>query len=84
MFLQQANVILAVTNSIGKIKIKEFDSSVRNSHIHWIQAFGKYRKLKSSIHWSLAHIIQMLCLNQGYSLAEKSENSSEATVHTDT
>ena len=42
--------------------------------------FGKYRKLKSSIHWTLGHVIQFISMNSGYSLAEMSENSVEATI----
>ena len=80
LFLQQANVILTVTNSIGRIKLKQFESYVTQAHIHWITAFGKYRKLKSSIHWSLGHVIELLRKNHGYNLAERSENSLEATI----
>ena len=80
LFLQQANVILTVTNTIGKINIKAFEDYVKKAHCLWINPFGNYRKLKSSIHWSLGHIIQLLCINDSYSLAEKSENSLEATI----
>ena len=75
LFLQQANVILTVTNLIGKVRIKAFENFVKIAHCHWINAFGKFRKLKSSIHWSLGHIIELLCKSDSYSLAEKSENS---------
>ena len=42
LFLQQANIILNVTNSIGKIKIKEFESYIKIAHCHWINAFGHF------------------------------------------
>ena len=80
LFLQKANVILNVTNSIGNIRIKEFESYVKAAHCHWISAFGQYRKIKSSIHWSLGHIIELLCKNNCQSLAEKSGNSLEAAI----
>ena len=54
--------------------------NIKNTYVHLINAFGSYRKVKSSIHWSLGHIIELLILNRGYSLAEKSENSLEATI----
>ena len=45
----------------------------------WIEAFGQYRKLKNSIHWTLGHVIELITKNYGYSLAE---NSLEATIKT--
>ena len=80
LFLQQANVILYVCNSIGKINIKAFDDYIKSAYCHWIKTFGKYRKLKSSIHWTLGHVIQFIYMNSGYSLAEMSENSVEAII----
>ena len=48
----------------------------------WIEAFGQYRKLKNSIHWTLGHVIELITKNYGYSLAERSKNSLEATIKT--
>ena len=69
-----------VCNSIGKINVKAFDDYIKSAYFHWIKTFGKYRKLKSSIHWTLGHVIQFISMNSGYSLAEMSENSVEAII----
>ena len=34
--------------------------------------------MKSSIHWTLGHVIKFISMNSGYSLAEMSENIVEA------
>ena len=59
-FLKEAHVILSVTNSIGKVNVPEFRDFVRNAYIHWIQDFGKLRKLKKSIHWTLGKMKALL------------------------
>ena len=79
-FFQEAHVILSVTNSIGKINCQKFGDYVKQAYVHWIEAFGKFRHLKNSLHWSLGHVVEMLALNGGYSLAENSENSVEASI----
>ena len=33
LFMEQANVILTVTNSIGKIKIKPFETYIKKTHV---------------------------------------------------
>ena len=73
-------VICNVTNSIGKIKVKKLDEFVKNAYEHWITSFGKFRTLKSSLHWTLGHVTQLIAMNNGYSLAEISENSLEALI----
>ena len=80
LFLKQANIILSVTNTIGKVKVGKFREFVKNSYIHWITAFGKWRCLKKSIHWTLAHVAELIEKNDSYSLAEISENSLEALI----
>ena len=59
---------------------KTFDDYIESAYFHWIKTFGNYRKLKSSIHWTLGHVIQFISMNSGYSLDEMSENSVEATI----
>ena len=76
-FLDQASVIIGVTNRIGKINVQESQKYVHNSHRHWIDSFKKFVHLKSSIHWTMAHIAELIAKNQGYTLAEVSENSFE-------
>ena len=39
LFLQQANVILYVCNSIGKINIKAFDDYIKSAYCNWIKTF---------------------------------------------
>ena len=80
LMLQQAFVITHVMNTIGMIDVSKFDAYVKNAYVHWIKSFGKWRTLKSSIHWTLAHLCQLIALNNGFSLAEYSENSIEATI----
>ena len=38
LFMEQANVILTVTNSLGKIKIKPFETYIKKAHVHWMNA----------------------------------------------
>ena len=80
LMLQQAYVITHVMNIIGLINISKFDSYVKSAFVHWIKSFGKWRSLKPSIHWTLGHLSQLIALNNGFSLAECSENSIEATI----
>ena len=78
--LQMSHVILSVTNSIGKVKCNDFKDYLKKFAIHWVKAFGKWRTLKNSLHWSLAHVGQLIAENEGYSMAEYSENSLEALI----
>ena len=75
-----SHVILSVTNSIGKIKCNEFKEYLKKFAIHWVKSFGRWRTLKNSLHWSLAHCAQLVAQNEAYSLAEYSENSLEALI----
>ena len=79
-FLQEANVICRVINRIGKINVFKLRNYLKGVYSHWVQAFGKYRSLKSSLHWMLAHLADLIGMNNGYSLAEVSENSLEASI----
>ena len=69
-FLEQASVIIGVTNRIGKINVQEFQKYVHNSHMHWIESFKKFVHIKSSLHWTLGHIAELIAKNQAYTLAE--------------
>ena len=80
LLLHQANIICGVTNTIGLVKLKKFSDFVKTSYIHWVQNFGHLRKIKASLHWTFAHISELLAMNKGYSLAEVSENSIEAMI----
>ena len=53
---------------------------VKTAYLHWAQAFGKYTTLKNSLHWMLGHVADLIGMNNGYSLAEVSENSLEASI----
>ena len=76
-FLDQASVIIGVINRIGKINVQEFQKYVHRSYIHWIDSFKKCVHIKSTLHWTLGHIAELIAKNQGYTLAEVSENSFE-------
>ena len=41
---------------------------------------AKHRTLKNSLHWMLGHVADLIGMNNGYSLAEVSENSLEASI----
>ena len=75
--LDQASVIIGVTNRIGKVKVQEFQQYVKNAHNHWRNNFKKFVHIKSSIHWTMAHVSELIARNEGYTLAEVSENSFE-------
>ena len=79
-YLRMMHVILSVTNSIGIIKVKAFDRFVTQAHKHYLDSFKHFTHLKSSLHWSLGHVIEQLIKNQGWSLAEVSENSLENLI----
>ena len=36
MMLDQASVIIGVTNRIGKIKVQDFQDYVKNANMHWL------------------------------------------------
>ena len=80
LFLQQAHVISHVVNRIGKIHVNQFRVYVKTAYLHWAQAFGKFRTMKNSLHWMLGHVADLIGMNNGYSLAEVSENSLEASI----
>ena len=42
-----------------------------------IYNFKKFVHIKSSLHWTLGHVAQLIALNEGYTLAGVSENSFE-------
>ena len=42
-----------------------------------INEFGKFVDVKSSLHWTLSHIAELICKNSSYTLADFSENSFE-------
>ena len=79
-FFQEANVVCQVSNRIGKIDVLKLRKYLKGVYSHWVQAFGEYRLLKSSLHWTLAHLADLIGMNHGYSLAEVSENSLEASI----
>ena len=79
-WLSNMNIILHVTNTIGEIKVQKFSMFVKDAHKHMIDAFGHLQHVKNSCHWTLAHVGELLRMNKGYSLAEFSENSLEATI----
>ena len=78
--IMQMNVILIVSNSIGIIKVQKWADFLREAAVHWASYFNKYRKLKNSLHWNLAHNAQLVAENGGYSLAEVAETSIECTI----
>ena len=75
--LEQANVIIGVTNRIGKIKVQAFQKYVKTAYRDWLRNFKKFVHIKSSLHWTLAHVADLIAMNDGYTLAEISENSFE-------
>ena len=77
LLLDQARVIIGVTNKIGKIRVQEFEKYVKNAYSHWIKAFKRFVHIKSSLHWTLGHIAQLIAGNDGYTMAGVSENSFE-------
>ena len=80
LLLHQAKVILSVTNSVGLIKVSKFSAFLKQSYQHWTESFKHLRRIKSSLHWTLAHLGELLAKNEGFSLAEVSENSFEALI----
>ena len=75
--LDQANVIIGVTNRIGKIKVQAFQKYVKDAYVHWLHNFKKFVHIKSSLHWTLGHVAELIAKNGGYTLAGVSENSFE-------
>ena len=75
--LDQASVIIGVTNRIGRIKVHEFQEYVKKAYKHWQHSFKKFVHIKSSLHWTLGHVGELIAKNGGYTLAEYSENSFE-------
>ena len=77
LLLDQALIIIGVTNRIGKIRVQSFANYVEDAYKHWINQFGKFVHIKSSLHWTMGHIAQLIANNEAYTLAEYSENSFE-------
>ena len=67
--LDQASVIIRVTNKIGKIKVQEFQEYVHSAYMHWLANFKKFVHIKNSIHWTLGQISEIIARNNGYTLA---------------
>ena len=80
MMLDQANVIIGVTNRIGKIKVQAFQKYVKDAYRDWLHNFKKFAHMKSSLHWTLGHVAELIAKNEGYTLAEVSENSFEKWI----
>ena len=80
LFLDQAHVIISVTNRIGKIHVQSFQNYVQTAYSHWSKAFKKFVHIKSSLHWTLSHVGTLIALNNSYTLAEVSENSIEKFI----
>ena len=78
--LDQASVIIGVTNGIGKIKVQDFQDYVKNANMHWLYNFKKFVHIKSSLHLTLGHVAQLIARNEGYTLAGVSENSFESWI----
>ena len=53
---------------------------MKNAYSHWIQAFKRFVHIKSSLHWTLGHVAQLIAGNDGYTMAEVSENSYEKWI----
>ena len=66
--LNQASVIIGVTNRIGKIKVQAFQKYVKNAYMHWMYNFHKFVHMKSSLHWTLGHVAELIAKNEGYIL----------------
>ena len=79
--LDQASVIIWVTNRIGKVKVQEFQKYVHNAYMHWLDNFKKFVHIKNSLHWTLAHAAELIAKNNGYTLAEYSDNSFENWIN---
>ena len=77
LMLTQAHIIIGVTNCIGRINVPKFQKYVQDAHEHWLNSFKKFTHIKSSVHWNLAHCADLIAQNDGYTLAEVSENSVE-------
>ena len=75
--LDRMLIIISITNSIGKIYVKKFLDFVKDTYLLWINKFGKFVHVKSSLHWTLAHAWELIQRNGGYTMAEYSENSFE-------
>lgn len=80
LLLDQARVIIGVTNKIGKIRVQAFEKYVKNAYSHWVQAFKRFVHIKSSLHWTLGHVAQLIAGNDGYTMAEVSENPYEKWI----
>ena len=77
LMLDEALIIIGVSNKIGKIRVQNFADYMKEAYSHWINQFGKFVHLNSSIHWTMGHMAELIAKNQGYTLAEYSENSFE-------
>ena len=75
--LDQALVIIGVTNSIGQINVEDFGAYVKSALCDWIKNFGKFVHIKSSLHWTMSHVAELITKNDGYTLADYTENTFE-------
>ena len=66
-----------MTNCIGQIKVVKFALFVKDAYKHYSKYFSKYKTFKPSLHWTFAHVAELIRKNHGYSLAEISENAFE-------
>ena len=62
------------------VDIRDYQFYINSIIQHWTESFKHLRRIKSSLHWSLAHLGELLAKNEGFSLAEVSENSFEAFI----
>ena len=73
--LDQASVIIGVRNRIGLVYVDRFKEYVEKAYKHWLHSFKKFVHIKSSLHWTLGHVAELIAKNDGYTLAEVSENT---------
>ena len=66
-----------MSNTIGRIHVQKFADYLRELYDLMIVEFGKFVNIKSSLHWSLSHIAELICKNGSYTLADYSEGWTE-------
>ena len=67
--LRDANTICQIANSIGKIDTDLLDATCNRAYKTLLTKFP-FAKVKATIHWSLAHLAELIKLNDGYSIGE--------------
>ena len=55
--------------------VQTYHDYVKETYEFLINQFGKFITVKSSLHWTLAHIFELIVKNGSYTLADFSENS---------